>query len=181
MPLISKPPISKRLFFALWPDAGAARQLHEIGRELQAICGGRLMSRETLHVTLAFLGQVPVERIPELEAIAEAVRAEVFDLHLDRLGYWSHNHILWAGCMAPSAALVALEEGLQMRLREAGFALEDRPFALHMTLLRKAQCESPVPLARVISWRADEMLLVESVPGGATRYVPISRWNLRLS
>lgn len=174
-------PASKRLFFALWPDAGAARQLHETGRELQEVCGGRAMARETLHVTLAFLGQVPVERLPELDAIAEALTADAFDLHLDRLGYWSHNHVLWAGCLEPSAALMALAEGLQTRLREAGFALENRSFAPHVTLLRKAQRESPVPLARVISWQAREMLLVESVPGGATRYVPLSRWNLRLS
>lgn len=174
-------PTSKRLFFALWPDAGAARQLHETGRELQEVCGGRLMSRETLHVTLAFLGQVPVERLPELEAIAAAMRADAFDLHLDRLGYWSHNHVLWAGCLEPPTPLMALAEGLQTRLREAGFALEDRTFAPHVTLLRKAPNESPVPLARVISWQAGEILLVESMPGGATRYDPLNRWALHLS
>lgn len=171
-------PSSKRLFFALWPDAGAARQLHETGRELQEVCGGRLMARDTLHVTLAFLGQVPVERLPQLEAIADGMRADAFDLHLDRLGYWPHNHVLWAGSMQPVVELMDLAEGLQARLREAGFALEDRPYAPHVTLLRKAQCESPVPLARVISWQAKEMLLVESMPGGSTRYVPLGRWPL---
>lgn len=173
-------PPSKRLFFALWPDAGAALQLHETGRELQDLCGGRAMARDSLHMTLAFLGQVPTARLPELEAIGAGLEAQPFDLHLDRLGYWSHNHILWAGCLTPSAALMALAETLQDRLRAAGFALEPRPFAPHVTLLRKAPCESPVPLARVISWPAREWLLVESVPGGGSRYEPLGRWPLRV-
>lgn len=174
-------PSSKRLFFALWPDAGAARQLHETGRELQEVCGGRLMARETLHVTLAFLGQVPLGRLPELDAIAGALNVDAFGLRLDRLGYWSHNHVLWAGCQEPPAPLMALAEALQARLRDAGFALEDRPYAPHVTLLRKAEQESPVPLARIISWQAKELVLAESLTGSATRYVPLKRWDLRLS
>ncbi|MGE5472589.1 MAG: 2'-5' RNA ligase family protein, partial [Bacteroidota bacterium] len=77
--------------------------------------------------------------------------------------------------------LMALAEALQARLRDAGFALEDRPYAPHVTLLRKAEQESPVPLARIISWQAKELVLAESLTGSATRYVPLKRWDLRLS
>lgn len=168
----------KRLFFALWPDEAAAQVLHRVGREVEESSGGRLMARETLHLTLAFLGHVPETRLSELAVIGAALRAEPFHLALDRLGYWAHNQILWAGCGEPPAALLALATQLHEALGAAGFPLDARPYAPHLTLLRKARCETAPQLARVVSWPVREVLLIESLPGGATRYVPLQRWSL---
>ncbi len=86
-----------RLFFALWPDEGVRAQLAHWARELHAVCGGRPMRAENLHVTLAFLGSVEDGRVAEVERVAGEVAPRVVSLILDQPGYWKHNRIAWAG------------------------------------------------------------------------------------
>lgn len=149
-----------RHFFAVWPDDAAARALHGAARAAQQSCGGRLMRRDTLHLTLAFLGDIADERVAAAWRAAEDVVAEPFDLALDRLGYWKHNRILWAGGVSPRLTLLA--DALGDRLRAAGFALETRPFVAHMTLLRDARCPATPELAAPVNWPVTEFALVES-------------------
>ena len=59
-----------RVFFALWPDDEIARQFDEAGRMAHQSLGGRRMRRETLHLTLAFIGDVPPARLADLRCIA---------------------------------------------------------------------------------------------------------------
>ena len=46
---------NQRLFFALWPDEDARERLATVARDDST---GRWVSRDNLHVTLAFLGAV---------------------------------------------------------------------------------------------------------------------------
>ncbi|MDD5297869.1 MAG: RNA 2',3'-cyclic phosphodiesterase [Rhodocyclaceae bacterium] len=171
----------RRLFFALWPEAEVSRKLALLGRETQAGAGGRAMRRETLHLTLAFLGPVSQEMMDRAMAVAGAVRARAFDLVLDRLECWRHNHIVWAGASALPAEAGALAEGLTRELRSAGFSLERRPFAAHVTLLRNARCPETLTQPQPIFWPVRDFVLVESKlsPGGA-RYEVVGRWPLAL-
>lgn len=167
---------SRRVFFALWPDEAAAKALHALARASQAGCGGRLMRRESLHLTLAFLGSIPESRLADAAAVAAAVTAEPFAFTLDRLGYWRHNRILWAG--AEVAPLAALANGLAEGLRAAGFQLDRRPFAAHVTLLRDARCPALPPLP-TIAWPVSEFVLAESRSGPqGSHYEAIGRWPL---
>lgn len=166
-----------RVFFAVWPDEAAAKALHATAREAQRHCRGRLMRRETLHLTLAFLGDIAEERLAEAKRAAEGIVAEPFEMILDTLGYWRHNRILWAGGVSPRLSFIAgaLGEGL----RAAGFRLEARPFVAHMTLLRGARCEAPPALAAPVTWPVREFLLVESkLSAEGARYEPLGRWPL---
>lgn len=60
---------SLRLFFALEPDPAVRRALASLARALARATGGRVPQAEILHLTLAFLGQVPAGRHAELAAI----------------------------------------------------------------------------------------------------------------
>lgn len=172
-------PATERLFFALWPPAEAARQLYALARGCHAGCGGRLMPRDNLHLTLAFLGDTPAERRLAAEAAADGVVGVPFDLSLDRLGYWKHNRILWAGCTQVPEALQALAAELAARLREAGFELEKRPFAAHLTLLRNAAPPAELPAPEGIAWSVDAFVLAASRLGpGGSRYEILRRWPL---
>ena len=51
-----------RLFFAYWPSAETAQALMDWVRRAHALYGGRMMRSDTLHLTLAFLGQTEPER-----------------------------------------------------------------------------------------------------------------------
>ena len=79
---------SHRVFFALWPDAEATAHLSALAHELTTRGGGRVMRPASLHLTLAFAGAVTPGQVPRLAEIAGGIRADSFDLSLDRLGFW---------------------------------------------------------------------------------------------
>jgi len=171
-----------RVFFALWPAADLAASLHRRAEALAAHCGGRPMTEDTLHLTLAFLGSITRPQLAAAMAIADDVRQERFTLSVDRLDYWNHNQILWAGC-PPEPRLMSLAETLQSRLRQAGFTLPPQAFAPHITLLRHCPQRGdkllPQPLEKSMAWAVEEFLLVESRPQeGRAHYTPLARWSL---
>lgn len=154
-----------RLFFALWPSSQSARQLAAIAAETATRIGGRPTRQETIHLTLAFLGEVPEERVPELRPIGETLRSPAFDLRIDRLGYWRHNHLVWTGCSEMPAPLGDLANRLCRKLSDAGFALENgkRPFTPHVTLVRKIPVllpETRLPEIQPIDWICSDFALV---------------------
>jgi RNA 2',3'-cyclic 3'-phosphodiesterase len=163
-------PATARVFFALWPSDEVADRLAEIARDAAMAFGGRATRRDTIHLTLAFLGNVPEALLPELSIAASTVAAEPFAICLDRLGFWSHNHLLWAGCRMPAAPLDALFVQLRGALKRAGFRVggEDRDFAPHVTLVRRvsemaAPSESrPLPPIEPLDWYCEHFVLVRS-------------------
>ncbi len=166
---------TRRLFFALWPDPDISERLMSAARAAHVSCGGRVMRRETLHLTLVFVGDVAEPVVEILRRAASNVRAERFCLNLDRLGCWRHNGIVWAGCAA-SPPLIGLVAQLAGNLSGSGLQLERRDFAAHLTLLRNARCAA-LPVLAAIAWPVSEFVLVESRATGAA-YDIIGRWPL---
>jgi len=174
-------PRTRRLFFALWPDAALTHTLHGLARELAAHQGGRCMDEDSLHLTLAFLGDVPADLVESALRVANDIQQEAFTLQLDQLAHWPHNRIAWAGCSKPPIALMSLANTLQHRLRQAEFTIEPRPFAPHVTLLRNCRQATAAALTP-LHWPAREFVLVESLSpadrDGGGRYRIIGRWPL---
>jgi 2'-5' RNA ligase len=76
-------------------------------------------------------------------------------------------------------ALARLAEALGAGLRAEGFALERRPFAVHVTLIRKARGAGPLPELRPVDWPVGEFVLVRSLLSSAgSRYEPLERFAL---
>lgn len=169
-----------RVFFALWPDAGAVQRLHDLAGTAHAICDGRRMRRDTLHLTLAFIGDVARERVADLIAAGDRVHAAAFTLTLDRIAAWRHNRIVWAGAKAIPDALSDLFEQLTAAVAEAGFPLEPRKFAPHVTLLRNARADLPGgEIDPPIEWRVRRFVLVESDRrDDGSHYDPLESWAL---
>jgi len=174
-------PDNRRVFFALWPDADVARQFDEAGHQAQRALGGRRMRRDTLHLTLAFIGETAAERLEALRAIAGAIRLPAFDLSFDRMQCLARKKIFWASASRIPDALRDLAATLARQLDAAGFRTEDRPFAAHVTLLRHARCDGAPRRAGdlCIAWPVRDFVLVESdlQPDGA-RYRIVQRWPL---
>lgn len=168
---------AQRLFFALWPDEAAAQALHAQADRGLAVCGGRAMRIESLHLTLAFLGQVAADRLDELHVLGAAVALPAFTFRLDTLGYWQRNRILWAGCRVAPAQLQGLAAELRHRLDTAGIGYAAGEFVPHVTLLRDARCREAPPLDTPIDWTVREFCLVLSEPGA--HYRPLARWAFR--
>lgn len=176
---VAKPPRPARVFFALWPAAPVAKRLHDLGGEAHALCAGRQMRRDTLHMTLAFIGDVSQERLPALLAVGDRVGAEAFTLALDRFAGWRHNRIVWVGAHETPPPLAALVGRLSAELAAAGFPVEQRRFAPHITLLRNARAALPERIIEPIVWRVDGFALMESqrCEDGA-HYAPIRTWTV---
>ncbi len=171
---------SLRLFFALWPDAATSSALHARARALQTACGGRAMRRDTLHLTLAFLGETPASAVARLQALATEVAGEGFTLELDRAGSWHRHRILWTAASRVPSALVALAQDLEGRLRATGIEIEERAFSPHVTLVRNAHAAPIEPELAPLRWTVASFVLVasERIAAGAC-YRTIGRWRLK--
>ncbi|GLT21425.1 RNA 2',3'-cyclic phosphodiesterase [Zoogloea oryzae] len=170
---------TRRVFLALWPGDDVATRLSGLATAAHQSCGGRQMRRDTLHLTLAFLGDVAEGRLPALCAAMTAVRGEAFSLRIDRLGYWPHNHIVWGGCSSTPPQLLRLVADVREALAGAGFAhAGEAAFVPHLTLLRKAR-PSALPDFTPIDWPVAGFALVASTlsPAGPA-YVQLAAWPL---
>jgi RNA 2',3'-cyclic 3'-phosphodiesterase len=174
-----------RLFLALWPPTEAAEQLAGIAQSAARQFGGKPTRQETIHLTLAFLGEVPEDQVPLLAQTVQAIRAAPFRLNIDCLGYWRRNHLLWAGSDSTCIALAELVENLQSSLAKAGFAVDgrNRTFTPHITLIRKLpETREPfaLPAIDTISWLCSSFALVRSKTSDAgSYYQTISDFRLR--
>jgi len=157
-------PATSRLFFALQPDPGVVAELVAVQRSLQPAVQGRWLPAANLHVTLVFLGQVPLARVPELQSLAARVRTPAFSLALNRLEGWQRGRVL---CLAPPtmpAGLSALVVGLSAELAQAGFPPEKRPYRAHLTLARDITAGGPfMPLSAPILLKPVSFTLQESL------------------
>jgi RNA 2',3'-cyclic 3'-phosphodiesterase len=178
-----------RLFFAAELPAAVRSALARLEVEDAAY---RWVNPAQLHVTLAFLGEQPEARLPDLEAIGQAAAAasEAGRLRLGEPGGFgprSAPRVLWIGLAGDVPALLRLHTALADRLRVAAFPVEDRPFQAHITLARRrerAPSRSPAPWpprdrVRSAAIPLEALTLFQSRLSlrGAT-YIPLGQWPL---
>ena len=169
-----------RLFFALPLPLDAKRVL---GGWMEAHPGPRWARPEGLHLTLAFLGELPEADHSALSACGRAVssRHGAFELEtagLSRFPRPQGASILFLEVRA-SSPLQALVTDLRGELRNAGLPLDPKPFRPHLTLARPRKpwscADGPGPMA----WRAERLLLLESRQGPTgSEYREAGAWEL---
>jgi 2'-5' RNA ligase len=169
-----------RLFFALWPApqtrAALARLAEEVARETR----GRAVAADNLHLTLAFLGERPVELVPRLHDVAVGVECSAFALLLDDVGCWRKAALAWLGADTPSAELLGLHRALLHGLAGAGVAVDERAYAPHVTLARRTSTMVRRRLAQPIAWDVDAFALVTSqLDRDGAHYRILATWSLR--
>lgn len=136
----AQPGASLRLFYALWPDARVRGQLSALLSGLS----GRLVPPENLHITLAFLGQQPAVRVPELLGIGKQAALPPMTLVLDRWGMFRRHGVVWAGLREVPPALLAGRQRLVDLLIEREVPFDAGGcFKPHVTLARDAQAIGP--------------------------------------
>ena len=168
-------PRSRRLFFALWPDAALRERLARAVRAAVHDCGGRPVPLEQWHLTLAFLGAVPAARVAALAALARAAAhaAEVpevgLELSLGSVVDWPQPQVRCVLPIEPPPALERLARALADSLSAAGFVPELKPFHAHVTVARKVTRPSESRRLPVVQWRFEHFALLESrtLPSGA--------------
>ena len=148
-----------RLFFALWPPRETAEALAAWAAEVQKQTGGKVTATENIHLTLAFLGEADPQKAMQA---ASRVTGHRHELPMDAAKYVRRNEMVWAGPATMPERLAALVQSLQGSLKGAGFRLEDRPFAAHVTLVRKARPPKTLPPLPPVEWPVKEFVLIRS-------------------
>jgi 2'-5' RNA ligase len=167
------------LFFALWPDAAVRDHLYAAAQARHRECGGRVMRRDNLHLTLVFLGSVTHDKIPALDALARQLRGDAFALAFGTTGYWRRNRIVYAAPHAVPAPLLALVAALEKALTNAQFAFDQRPYVPHITLIRDARVPATLP-PLAFNWPVVDFTLVESGRDAkGVAYRVRARWPLQ--
>lgn len=138
---------------------------------------------EGLHLTLAFLGDVPDPLLPALAQAGESLaRAHgPFVLHSLGLGGFPRAEaarVLYLA-LAPSPALDGLVHHLRDTLTAASIPFDPKPFRPHLTLGRSSK---PLVISEVgpgpeaDPWPVGEVGFLQSLGGG--RYARAGRWGL---
>jgi len=190
--------MNRRLFVALEPPEPVRRRLAAMQAGMRRAAGAaagevRWVAPDGIHLTLQFLGAVPEERVPAVEAAVAAAATESGELHLEVRGGGGfpsarRPRVLWAGLAGDVEPLAALAAGVGRRLAPLGYPPEEHAFGPHITLGRAREARGAVGLAAAIAsaaeqdgppWRATEVCLVEShlSPSGA-RYEVLARLAL---
>ena len=109
---------------------------------------------ENLHLTLKFLGEIPMAKVEALSlAAGAAARASNrFDLVVGDCGAFptqGQPRVLWIGVEDQSGKLARLHQALENECVQAGFAREMRPFHPHLTIARLRQPHGSRKLAQL--------------------------------
>jgi 2'-5' RNA ligase len=171
-----------RLFIAIALPNEAKVVLGTVADELARQADeGRLVRRENLHLTLAFIGET--ERVQDaLEATRRAQwlgLPEPFALTIMGVGSFAKHrgaHSWWAG-IEPSKPLETLAAAVKSELAEAGFTLEKRSFKPHITLARGVRTSHPLVLAYdpLTVWATHLTLYKSDLSGPTPRYAELYR------
>src|SRR5438067_4672006 len=125
-----------RLFFAIELPVQVQRVLARL--KTNETPDYRWVDPSLLHLTLAFLGEQPEERLPDLERLGtDAARhSGRGTLRLGEAGHFGARRaprVLWVDLHGDLDTLVGLQRKLDAGLRQYGFPTEDRPFRAHIT------------------------------------------------
>lgn len=125
-----------RLFFAVnFSEREKDAIMSKVG-ELKKICSrGNFSRRDNLHVTLAFLGEVPRERLSAVIDAAKSVEFQPFDISVGGAG--NFGSVVWLG-VDGTESLRALAESVRSSCAARGVDYDKKAFTPHLTVCREA-------------------------------------------
>lgn len=169
----------ERLFFALYPPEPLRQTIYTIGQQ-QDIKGNK-HPPEMLHMTLAFLGNVPSSKVDDLiTAVAPLSTHKAFTIQLNQLNVWKKPRLMCLMPESPPSALIQCVQHLTQLLSPYGYCAEKRPYSPHVTLMRhypKEAARYNMRLDIPITWQVDNFCLMrsENTPKGV-KYQLIQDW-----
>ncbi|MEU9700039.1 RNA 2',3'-cyclic phosphodiesterase [Streptomyces sp. NPDC047981] len=184
-----------RLFAAVLPPEEQLTELSRVLDRLDRLPGTealRWTSRPGWHFTLAFMGEVDEELLPDLHTrLARAAhRTEPFGLRLHGGGHFGRA-VLWTGAAGDLDGMRLLAERADAAARRAGVPMDEhRRYQAHLTVARSRDGIDLRPFVDAMAafegtrWQVSELALVRSnlptggVPGEQPRYETVGTWPL---
>jgi 2'-5' RNA ligase len=121
--------------------------------------GARWQSREQLHLTLRFIGEVDGRDAAMLDDALAGIEAPAFDLQLHSVGQFGNRqpHALWAG-VRNSKALEHLQRKVDNAIRRVGQPQDAHKFMPHVTLARLRNPDGD----KMIEWLTEHALFTSA-------------------
>ena len=124
-----------RLFLALRVPGDALDEIENWQRE--QLLGVRIVPREHVHVTLAFLGHRPTAELEAIVGVLREVAAGAAQISLTPVRYRETRSVGMLVLEDERAAAAQVAGALQARLEQLGvYRREDRPWLPHLTVAR---------------------------------------------
>jgi RNA 2',3'-cyclic 3'-phosphodiesterase len=183
-----------RLFVALAPPESALDELEDVVAPLRAAAPElRWTGRSSWHLTLAFLGEVREEVLPDLAARLERAAHRHPPQRLAIAGGGAfpsarRAQVLWAGFAADDKALASLADSVAAGARRAGAPPpgQHKKFRAHLTLARCRGLADASQLTHALgelsgtAWTASSVRLVRShLSSGPPQYEELDSWPLQ--
>ena len=177
-----------RLFVAVVPPEEALAHLANAVERVRPLEPAlRWAEPQRWHLTLAFLGEVGEEVLPELsERLARAAaRHPAHRLALEGAGRFGQR-VLWVGVGRDAGLLPPLAASVAAAARRCGIAMEERPYRPHVTVARARERTRPDlrPLVTALApyagppFPVDRIVLVRSHLGPRPSYDDVASWPL---
>ncbi len=178
--MTSSPPDHVRLFIACEVPDEVKTAIGAVIETLRSRSGAavRWIRAEGVHVTLKFLGEVPVRQLPAVKlAVQEAVVGTApFELEFSNIGMFGGREglrLMWVGIAGDVLRLEKLVRDVNAALAVVGFDPERRPFRPHLTLGRvrdeiptRQRAEIEVAVGKMdvppSTWRTNQVSLMRS-------------------
>ncbi len=173
----------KKLFFALWPDDITRSEIEgAFHSNCFAKYTGKNFYSKNLHITLCFVGNVPLYKINCIKHAADKIKFKPFELTLNKFNIFRKAKIFYLGMMSFPDELMNIQKALSECLTHCDCYAELRDFTPHMTLKRKIKISEMSDLlaekSPEILWRVNRFALVESISvEGGVVYKPIQFFN----
>ena len=166
-----------RLFFGLSLPDEIRTATALCAARAQAVIPGRYSLCENHHITLAFLGDVPRERLEDARRVLEGcVSCPAPRLTLDGFSHFgrAENGILILRVKS-EPQLDGLHDMLISALQAEGLPADQGPFSLHITLARHACVPETLPHCPALSFTARDahVFLSARDEDGILRYTPL--------
>lgn len=157
---------SSRLFLALWPDIKVQQAIQDWRDDSTWPSSASLVPRESLHLTLHFLGNVPDVRLPEL-AQELNVPFQAFDLSFSQFNMWPHGIVVLEPHTIPEN-LLQLHVTLASALQRLELPIEARQYHPHITLARHS-AGATNKQRTIVQWHVQGYALVRSQLGSTLK------------
>jgi 2'-5' RNA ligase len=143
--------MSARLFVALEIGGEDRHALVAWAREAVAADRAlRIVAAEQVHLTLAFLGHLPLDEVGPLSAVVEELAGWPMPALSTGAALWlspRRPHVLTVAVSDDTGALAALHATLWDALEDVGFERDERRFRPHLTVARVRHGWTPLPVA----------------------------------
>jgi len=128
-----------RVFIALDIDDGIRERIQRFVEGVSGFASeARWVRPESMHVTLKFIGEKPVEAVEEIKRALSAVRSESFEIGFRGCGFFptaKSARVFWVG-IESGQQLASLAASIDQAVFALGIAKEEHAYSPHLTLAR---------------------------------------------